>query len=465
MPSELKKLTFKNALLASGWANDVAVTVDAQGNITDLEQGISNAANGCLIPGLANLHSHAHQRAMAGLAERAGSSEDSFWTWRKTMYQFLDAMQPHHLHAIASQLYLEMLSAGYTRVAEFQYLHHQANGQHYDNIAEMSLQTLNAAQELGLGITSLPVHYQFAGFGEQAVSEQQRRFYNDPNSFLRIVENLNGAIAADPNNNPNNKPKNNLGVAGHSLRATSRGSFRHVLDGLGLPNAPIHMHVAEQLKEIDDCVAWSGSRPVDYCLDNFSVDANWCLIHATHMTASETQRLANSGAVAGLCPTTEANLGDGFFNATEYLNAGGKFGIGSDSHISTSPVEELRWLEYGQRLQHKTRNQLAGGSGQSTGRNLFERAATGGAQACGHAAGAIEVGKRADFVVLDSEHPLLVGRSGDELLDSWVFSGNSNSVTDVYVGGQHVIQNGAHAKQDLINKRFRETMRELQSVR
>jgi formimidoylglutamate deiminase len=454
MSEQQTELKFKSALLPSGWASDVAVIIDSHGNIAEVKENISGAMNGCLIPGLANLHSHAHQRAMAGLAERAGSSDDSFWTWRATMYRFLDAMQPHHLHAIASQLYLELLCAGYTRVAEFQYLHHQGNGQPYDNVAEMSLQILNAASEVGLGITNLPVHYQFAGFGEKAISEQQQRFYNTPDSFLRIVGELEWAVAENSDSN--------LGVAGHSLRATNRDMFTQVIDGLTSESMPIHMHIAEQLKEVEDCLAWSGSRPVDYCLDNFAVSANWCLVHATHMTASETRRLAVSGAIAGLCPTTEANLGDGLFNANDYLKAGGKLGIGSDSHISTSPVEELRWFEYGQRLLHKTRNQLSGGRDRSTGRNLFDLAVAGGAQACAHNAGEIAAGKRADFVVLDHEHPLLVGRSGDEIIDSWVFSGNANAVQDVYVGGEHVIRDGVHAKQDQINKHFRETMRELQ---
>jgi formimidoylglutamate deiminase len=449
----LTEIKFKSALLASGWANDVLVKIDHSGNIADIQTGVSGANSGCLVAGLANLHSHAHQRAMAGLAETASSNNDSFWTWRKTMYQFLDAMKPHHLHAIASQLYLEMLTAGYTRVAEFQYLHHLKNGQHYDNVAEMSLQTLNAAQQVGISITNLPVHYQFSGFGKQEISEQQARFYNTPDSFLRIVENIEMAIASNDNAN--------VGVAGHSLRATNKERFSEVLGGLRSSDVPVHMHIAEQLKEVQDCLNWSGSRPVDYCLDNFDVNSNWCLIHATHMTESETLRLANSGAVAGICPSTEANLGDGFFNAGLYLNAGGKIGIGSDSHISTSPVEELRWLEYGQRLLHKSRNQLSGGANRSTGRNLFDLTLNGGAQACDYNGGSIEIGKRADLVVLDIEDPLLTGRTDDQLLDSWIFSGNTNMVSDVYVGGQHIIRDGRHAKQEQINTQFRATMREL----
>lgn len=452
----LKELTFESALLPTGWVKDVLVVVDAAGNIVEIKQNVAGASNGCLIPGLANLHSHAHQRAMAGLAERAGSTNDSFWTWRTTMYQFLDFMQPHHLHAIASQLYIEMLAAGYTRVAEFQYLHHQRNGDHFDNIAEMSLQTLSAAKDVGIGLTSLPVHYQFGGFGRQSISDQQRRFYNQPDEFLKIVENLNEALTGDANNN--------LGIAGHSLRAVDKDVFSEVLNGLGNSNSPIHMHIAEQIKEVEDCLAWSGARPIDYCLDSFDVNAHWCLVHATHMTEPETLRLANSGAVAGICPTTEANLGDGFFNATAYLDAGGKLGIGSDSHISTSPVEELRWFEYGQRLMHKSRNQLSGGHNRSTARNLFEIAAKGGAQACAHNSGAIAVGNRADFVVLDSDSPILTGRQNNQVLDSWIFSGNANSVRDVYVGGEQVIEAGSHLQQEKINETFRTTMRELTSI-
>lgn len=452
-PSSLQQIQVKTALLASGWAKDVCVKIDSSGNIADIQTGITGADSGCLIAGLANCHSHAHQRAMAGLAERASSNKDSFWTWRKTMYQFIDAMQPHHLHAIASQLYLEMLTAGYTHVAEFQYLHHQQNGQHYDNIAEMSLQALSAAEQVGIGITNLPVHYQYAGFGNQPISEQQARFYNTPDSFLKIVDKLDAATT--------NNPNANIGVAGHSLRATSKERFNEVLNGLTSKEVPVHMHIAEQVKEIEDCLNWSGARPVDYCLDNFEVDSNWCLVHATHMSQSETLRLANSGAVAGLCPTTEANLGDGFFNAALYLDAGGKLAIGSDSHVSTSPIEELRWFEYGQRLLHKSRNQLSGGANHSTGRNLFDIATTGGAQACDHNAGVIEIGKRADLLVLDCENPLLIGRSQDQLLDSWIFSGNANVISDVYVGGQHVIRDGQHANQEHINKQFRATMLEL----
>lgn len=452
----MSSLHFTQALLADGWSHNVRVSIDKNGTISNIEKDISGANQGCLLPGIANLHSHAHQRAMAGLAERAGNTDDSFWTWRKIMYQFLQTIQPEHLHAIASQLYVEMLKSGYTRIAEFQYLHHQPNGQHYDNPAEISLQTMQAAIDTGIGITNLPVHYQFGGFGEQPLGQQQQRFNNDPELFLRIVENLQQA----------SKDNESIvtGMAAHSLRAVGKEGFSSILSSLHKDSTlPIHIHIAEQTKEVEDCITWSGLRPVDYLLKNFNVDKHWCLIHATHMTENETKAVAESGAVVGICPATEGNLGDGFFNAVEYLNANGQFGIGSDSHISVSPTEELRWLEYGQRLVHHSRNVLAGGSDKSTGRTLFDKTTAGGAQACGHNSGVIAVGKRADFVVLDTDHPLLYERSGDELLDSWIFSGNNNTVRDVYVGGKHIIKDGQHEQQSEIAERFKSTLKRLRN--
>ncbi len=450
-------LHYTQALLPTGWADDVRIGVDTGGAILSIEKDVPGAAQGCLLPGMANLHSHAHQRAMAGLAEHAGSTDDSFWTWRKIMYQLLQAIQPEHLYAIASQLYVEMLKSGYTRVAEFQYLHHQSNGQPFDNPAEMSLQTLQAARDTGLGITNLPVHYQFAGFGEQPLSAQQQRFANDPELFLRIVDALHQASPDDENVV--------TGIAAHSLRAVNKQGLSTVLESLHKDGTlPVHIHIAEQTKEVDDCINWSGARPVEYLLGHFQVDQHWCLIHATHMTDEETREVANSGAVVGICPATEGNLGDGFFNAVKYLKHNGAFGIGSDSHISVSPTEELRWLEYGQRLLHRSRNVLAGGYEQSTGRTLFDKAVVGGAQACGHNSGAIAVGKRADFIVLDTDHPLLYQRGGDELLDSWIFSGNQNTVRDVYVGGKHIIKDGHHAQEVAIAERFKSTLNTLRNL-
>lgn len=452
----VRTIHYKQALLADGWASDVAVGVDAFGNINSIETDVPGATSGCLLPGIANLHSHAHQRAMAGLAEPAGQTDDSFWTWRTAMYQFLDAISPEQLHAIASQLYIEMLKAGYTRVAEFQYLHHQPDGARYNDEAEMSMQILSAANDTGIGLTNLPVLYQFGGFGAQASIGQQRRFVNNPEQYLRIVEALQSQSLEDENIV--------TGIAAHSLRAVTAETFTQVLAGVqGSGSVPIHIHIAEQTKEVEDCLAWSGARPVEYLYDHFSVDHNWCLVHATHMTETEINLVAKSAAVAGICPTTEANLGDGFFSANAYLQVGGRLGIGSDSNISVSPTEELRWFEYGQRLVHRSRNQLSGGANRSTGRNLFDLSVAGGAQACGHNSGAIEIGKRADFIVLETEHPLLAERSEDEIIDSWIFSGNQNIVRDVFVGGQQLIKEGHHANEEVIQSRFKSTLQALRA--
>ena len=462
----MKNLRVETALLPDGWADDVSIDIADNGDISRVQLGVAGATDGCLLPGMANLHSHAHQRAMAGLAEQVGvetgaeNGGDSFWAWRATMYRFLNAIQPHHLRAIASQLYVEMLKAGYTRVAEFQYLHHQSDGSPYEHIAEMSLQTLASARETGIGMTLLPTYYECGGFGGQPVSGRQRRFANDPEGFLRIVD----ALEKESGNDKNVV----TGVAAHSLRAVTEKSFGEILSALaerGFDSIPVHMHIAEQTKEIDDCLRWSGTRPVEYLYDHFDVDDSWCLVHATHMTESETLRMATSGAVAGLCPSTEANLGDGFFNAAPYLAAGGNIGIGSDSQVSVSPTEELRWFEYGQRLVHQSRNPLSARYNRSARRNLYDITVAGGAQACGHNSGAIAAGKRADFVVLDTAHPLLCERHGDELIDSWIFSGNVNTVRDVYVGGKRVIENGRHVDEVEIQQRFRSAMKELRELR
>ena len=452
----MQTLLFDHALLPHGWAEHVAVRIDEAGDIAEvtIEATEGERIAGCLLPGVPNLHSHAHQRAMAGLAERSGDSDDSFWTWRQTMYHYVERIQPHHLEAIAAQLYLEMLKAGYTTVAEFQYLHHDPDGQPYHNVAEMSLRTLAAARDVGIGITNLPVLYRYGGFGAQEPAVEQRRFLNDADPFLVIVDTLLEESGEDPNVA--------TGLALHSLRAVSKELLSEVLDGFAnRGNRPIHIHIAEQAREVEDCLAWSGQRPVAWLYAHFKVDQRWCLIHATHMSASETWALASSGAVAGLCPTTEANLGDGFFNAAPFIRAKGCFGIGSDSHISISPVEELRWLEYGQRLKHLRRNVLGGGPRRSTGRHLFEHVVAGGAQACGRKIGRIEAGYRADMIVLETDHPLLYNRHDDAILDSWIFSGNAPLIREVYVGGKAVVQDGRHAQEEAISARFRQTMNEL----
>ncbi|CAN5379391.1 formimidoylglutamate deiminase [soil metagenome] len=447
------KFRFSQALLPDGWHADKVITLDGNGTITAIEAASKDSTEipvpGIAIPGMPNVHSHAHQRLMAGLAERAGPGADSFWTWRETMYGFALKLGPEDLEAVAAQLYVEMLKSGFTTVGEFQYLHHQPDGTPYGDRAELSLRCLAAADQAEIAITSLPVLYSCGGFGGQPSLSGQRRFINEPGDFLKIFETLERQSAGHP--------LRHLGIAPHSLRAVTKDRLEQVMAVIPA-NAPIHIHIAEQTKEVDDCLAWSGKRPVEWLLDEFEVSSRWCAIHATHMSESETTRLAKSGAVAGLCPTTEANLGDGIFPATAYKGA---MSIGTDSHISVSPAEDLRQLEYSQRLRDRTRNALAGGPGQSTGRSLFDKALAGGAQAMAQKIGRIAVGYRADFVVLDPDHPSLIGRSGDQALDSWIFSGGAPCVRDVYVAGKQVVADRHHIDEERILNAFRATVARL----
>lgn len=448
-----RKLKFTSALLPSGWQKDVLLTLDAQGMIEGIETGSSDKSTplvkGFAIPAVPNVHSHAHQRLMIGLAEVAGPGADSFWTWREVMYGFALKLSPEDLQAVAAQLYVETLKSGSTVIGEFQYLHHQPDGALYDEPAELTLRCLAAAEEAGIAITLLPTLYAYGGFGGQAPTQGQRRFINGAERYLKILATLQKAIA--------DKPLHRLGISPHSLRAVTKDLLSEVIAGLdrmGKSDAPIHIHVAEQTKEVDDCLAWSGTRPVQYLLDNFDLSQRWCGIHATHMTPDETERMAKSGMIAGLCPTTEANLGDGTFPADRFLKARGTIAIGSDSHISVSPAEDLRQLEYSQRLRDRTRNALASGPGRSTGRTLLDAALAGGAQSMTQPVGALKAGLRADITVLDTDHPALIGRSGDAVLDSWIFSGGNPCVSDVFVAGRQVVQGGRHIHEDAIKKNF-----------
>ncbi|MEM7226148.1 MAG: formimidoylglutamate deiminase [Pseudomonadota bacterium] len=452
----------EQAYLPDGWARDVLFRISSAGDIASLETGAAadgaTRLTGPILPGMPNLHSHAFQRAMAGLAERAGESDDSFWTWREVMYGFLGRITPEHIEAIAAQLYVEMLKAGYTAVAEFHYLHHDADGQPYGDLAETSKRAVAAAGRTGIGLTHLPVLYGYGGFGGAEASDGQRRFLNDPERFLRLLEAVFQAVKDDP--------QMHAGIAPHSLRAVTQDSLTQVLEGLVRldPKAPVHVHIAEQQKEVHDCIEWSGLRPVEWLLANLPVDSRWCLVHATHSTDREAEQIAESGAVAGLCPTTEANLGDGVFPAVTFLEAGGRFGIGSDSHISVSPIEELRWLEYGQRLTVKRRNLLTGGPARrSVGTTLFDHALAGGAQALGRPIGRLAEGCRADLLVLDPDCPILVGRGDDLLLDAVIFAGNLNPVRDVMVGGRWRVMDGHHDEEDAVFKAYRDTLKTLMS--
>ena len=463
------KLLFESVLLPDGWAANVVVEINPNGDFVDVQRlRPKNSTEyqtvaGCIIPGMPNCHSHAHQRGLAGLGEKAGwdtenehKAIDSFWTWRVAMYHYLERIQPQHLYAIAQQLYLEMLEAGYTHVGEFQYLHHDQKGDAYANKAEMTLQCMQAASDLGIGFTALPVLYRYGGFGGQDALAGQQRFLNNVEPFCEIVHSLFDAARNSEHRNCA------VGIAPHSLRAITEPLLNEVIDALPKTQlAAIHMHVAEQIREVDECMAWCGERPLQWLLNRFDVDQQWCLIHATHMNDQETARLAQSGAVAGLCPTTEANLGDGFFNLIDYVNQGGVWAIGSDSHISVSPVEELRWLEYGQRLLHQQRNVMADKQNLNTGMALYCSALAGGRQSSGAKIGSIAAGQRADFIVLDSQHPRLYHRTEQDLMDSWLFSGNENLIQDVYVGGVKVIDHGQHVHQEKIARAFKRVIDEL----
>lgn len=452
-----------HALLDDIWAKSVLVTIDDDGIINSVQPDAkpdSNAqltrVSGHTLPGIANLHSHAFQRAMAGLAERAGDTNDSFWTWRQVMYGFLEAMEPHHVEAIAAQLYVELLKHGYTSVAEFHYLHHDRDGAHYSDASEMSGRIIAAAQTANIGLCHLPVLYGFSGFGEQPPTDGQKRFIHTPDQFLKLLETLNRDM--------DTSPRRNLGIAAHSLRAVSPATLNAILDGFKSmrPEGPVHIHIAEQTKEVDDCVAWCGKRPVEFLYDQFNVDEQWCLIHATHLTDQETDMIAVSDAVAGICPTTEANLGDGIFPGVRFLDQGGIFGVGTDSHISVSLADDLRSFEYSQRLAHRGRNMLATGTQKSTGMNLFNSALQGGRAATGFNT-AIEVGGRADFVVLDDAHPAMIGRHRDTIIDSFVFANSGNPIRDVYVAGKPVVIDGLHMNEGSVLANFAIAIKDLQA--
>ena len=445
-----RKLRFDVALLPDGWAEDVCIEIAPNGVIScvNAQSKEGDHVRGTAIPGLCNVHSHAHQRLMQGLAERAGPIADSFWTWREIMYSFALKLQPEDLEAVAAMAYVEMLCGGYTAVGEFQYLHHQPDGTPYDNPAELSLRCVAASQQVGLAMTILPVLYGFSGFGGHPPTPAQRRFICNPQQFLSIHNQLVYTGVT-------------LGVAPHSLRAVTLETLGEVLSATP-KSQPIHIHVAEQAKEVEDCQAWSGQRPVEYLMHHFPLGQNWCTIHATHMTQAETKNLANTGAVAGLCPTTEANLGDGVFPAGQYRNHRGHIAIGSDSHISLSAAEELRMLEYSQRLAHHTRNALADGPGRSTGMSLLGHALQGGAMALQQNNGEIAVGKNADIIVLGPDHPSQIGRQQDNAVDAWIFSGGNAAISEVYAKGRRVVEGGRHINHESITKNFKAALRRLQ---
>ena len=442
------------ALLAGGWADNVAVTVGPDGRISAVEPNaaVSGQRVGILLPAPVNLHSHAFQRAMAGMSERRGSeARDSFWTWRQIMFRFLDTLTPEDVEAIAAFVQMEMLEAGYAAVGEFHYLHHQPGGRPYDNLAEMSERIMAAAGETGIGLTHLPVHYQYGGCDKRPLAPGQIRFGNDADRFQELHELASKALKSLPDDAV-------IGVAPHSLRAVDEDGLKRAVALAG--DTPLHMHLAEQVAEVDEVVQARGQRPVAWLLANHDVKENWCLIHCTQMTADETLGLARSGAVAGLCPITESSLGDGIFDGVRYLENNGRFGVGSDSNIRIALSEELRTMEYSQRLRDKCRASVATPA-KSTGRVLYEKAATGGAQAGGRASGSISKGNHADLLALDANAIDLEGRQGDEILDAYIFAGDDRMVSDVWSAGRHVVSGGNHVKGNAIRAKYRATMSSL----
>ncbi|MFP4895544.1 formimidoylglutamate deiminase [Paraburkholderia sp. EG304] len=459
MTQSNQSLFAADAYLPEGWRRNVLLEWDARGTLSAVTPdqagapaGVPKAA-GPLMPGMPNLHSHAFQRAMAGLTEYRANATDNFWSWRDLMYRFAARITPEGLASVAQWLYIEMLKAGYTSVCEFHYVHHAQDGQRYANQAELAQRVVDAAAASGIGMTMLPVLYQYSGFGAQAPRDDQRRFINTPESLLDLLGTLRAA-----------RPEHaalRYGVAPHSLRAVSEASLRALLDGIDA-SAPVHIHIAEQTAEVDACIETEGARPVQWLLDRFDVDSRWCLVHATHVDANETLALAKSGAVAGLCLTTEANLGDGIFPAYDYLGAHGRIGVGSDSHIGVAWRAELRLLEYGQRLTRRQRNVLASAQAPHVADRLYAAALDGGARATGRAVGALQPGHRADWLVLDADHSSIAEHEREAWLSGVVFCEHGDTpIRDAYAGGIKVVDDRRHRDEEGAYARYRAALAEL----
>ena len=453
----------KAAFLADGWDHDTLVTVSERGIITGIERGGGNPAesaeqvSGIVVPGMPNAHSHAFQRAMAGDTEYRLSARDSFWTWRQSMYSLANRLSPEQLQIIATQLYVEMLKAGYTSVAEFHYLHRQRDGSHYPGSNPLWDAVRSAAEATGIGLTFLPTLYQTSDFGAQPLKPEQARFQFETDSFLRAVESQVQADRRDGNTTQR------TGVAFHSLRAVPLPELQRAAASLKQIDAymPLHIHIAEQLLEVESCKRETGLRPIELLMQTGLVDKHWCLVHATHATPQEIKRVADSGATVCLSISTEANLGDGFFDAIRFLHNGGRLCVGSDSQSTVNPAEELRWLEYQQRLRKKRRGVLATKSESHVGTVLWRAAALAGAQALGQPVGELAVGRRADWLVLDSAHPTLAGGGRDTILDRLLFAGGDRAIRDVMVGGRWVIRDGRHAADDDLRRHFGPLINEL----
>ena len=438
-------LWFERAWIDNGWKKDVRLGV-ADGRIASIETGVAaepdDERHRVALPGLCNVHSHGFQRGMAGLSERRSRPDDNFWSWREIMYRFLDRLTPEDVAAITAQAYVEMLETGFTRVGEFHYLHHDPAGAAYADRAEMAGAIAEASAASGIGLTLLPVFYAHGNFDAAPPSPGQRRFLNDIDGFAALLDASRSKLSGDAN----------IGVAPHSLRAVTPDELAALLDLS--PTGPVHIHAAEQVKEVADCVAWSGARPVEWLLDNAGVNERWCLIHSTHLDANEVPRLAASGAVAGLCPITEGNLGDGIFPAVDYLAAGGRFGVGTDSNILVDAAQELRALEYSQRLAQRARALLASDAAPFVGANLFANAVKGGAQALGVPAG-LAAGHAADIVSLDLDHPVFAGTDDATLLDRWIFAARSGAIDSVWRAGVKRVAHGRHVEGEAVGATYR----------
>ncbi|WP_209348819.1 formimidoylglutamate deiminase [Pontixanthobacter sp. CEM42] len=454
----VQTISARQALTADGWRENVTVAIDASGAISAIADGTAEADHqaGILLPALSNVHSHSFQRAMAGLAEKRGdNAHDDFWTWREVMYRFLELLTPDDVEAIAAQVQMEMLEAGYAAQAEFHYLHHAPGGQRYDRIDELSARHIETARQTGIGYTHLPVLYMQGGLDGRALEGGQLRFGCDIHRFEELFAAIRSGWAGCPTDFT-------LGVAPHSLRAVSRSGLDAAI--ALAPDGPIQIHAAEQVGEVREVQEALGARPIEWLLANMPIDERWCFIHATQMEPAECDALAKSKAVAGLCPITEANLGDGIFDAARFLGAGGRIGIGSDSNVRIALSEELRMLEVSQRLRDKRRVVLTSDGVRSNGRNLYEKAAAGGAQAIGRNAGRIEVGALADLTALDDSHQTLAALSGDTILDSWIFAYDDSLVSDVWSAGRHTVSDGRHPQHDQISERFKNTMIRLRNA-
>jgi formiminoglutamate deiminase len=448
METAMDKLHLDKALTPEGWRDDVTLSVGPDGRITEVTVGAapSDATRiaGIALPGLPNLHSHAFQRGMAGLAEVAGTGEDSFWTWRDWMYRFALALEPEDVEAIAALAYVEMLEAGFTTAGEFHYLHHGRDGRPYTDPAELARRCIAAAEATGLGITILPVFYAHSGFGGLPPGEGQRRFICDLDLFGRVAEGARAAAGA--------YGRGGFGIAPHSLRAVTREELTALT--AAFPAGPVHIHVSEQVKEVEDCLAAHGKRPIALLGDWAGLSERWCLIHATHADAAEVRLMAETGAVVGLCPVTEANLGDGLFAGVEFKALGGRFGVGTDSNVAISASGELCTLEYAQRLATRRRTAMTA-RGASTGRSLFDACLSGGAQALGPGPAGLAVGAPADVVVLEAGHMAFAGRHGDAVLDSWIFGPSAGAVREVWVSGRRVVDGGRHVARSAVEARAR----------